>query len=315
MIKTIKPKDCPKRKGLSQDERSLLDCNALNAVASAYISSDSVAAQPVVRVVDAKRQGYLQQDSKKGWTTVLGIGECLEKLVASKMNCFYCSKPTKLVGETVRDPLQWTFDRIDNDRGHTIDNVVVACLDCNLRRRTTDQAKFLFTQKLSLKKTAAPIRLYVDGSCLGNSGTRTRSCPAGWGVVALEDDGTREMFAPVSLEPESEDYIGAAVASNNTAELSAMFHALEYTVRMKPREVEVLYDSEYAYNVVTGLKRAHANKVLVQATQQKLAEARELTSVGFSHVKAHSGDKYNDLADALAKRGATGDRWEGWTDR
>ena len=31
--------------------------------------------------------------------------------------------------ENVREPKQWSVDRINNDLGHNIDNFVLACLD------------------------------------------------------------------------------------------------------------------------------------------------------------------------------------------
>jgi hypothetical protein len=50
----------------------------------------------------------------------------------------------------VRENKQWTLDRIDNNLGHNEDNVVIACLECNLKRRRTNQSKFLFTKQLKI---------------------------------------------------------------------------------------------------------------------------------------------------------------------
>jgi hypothetical protein len=52
----------------------------------------------------------------------------------------------------VRELNQWTVDRIDNSLGHNKDNFVVACLNCNIKRRKTNTDKFLFTQQLRLVK-------------------------------------------------------------------------------------------------------------------------------------------------------------------
>jgi len=52
----------------------------------------------------------------------------------------------------VREPLQWSLDRLDNDNSHTKDNTVIACLDCNLKRRRRDADKFYFTKNLTIKK-------------------------------------------------------------------------------------------------------------------------------------------------------------------
>ena len=49
-----------------------------------------------------------------------------------------------LIYENVREPKQWTLDRIDNSIGHNTENVVISCLSCNLKRRTMDDKKFKF---------------------------------------------------------------------------------------------------------------------------------------------------------------------------
>lgn len=49
-------------------------------------------------------------------------------------------------------PKQWTLDRIDNDIGHYSDNVVIACLSCNLHRKTMYHERFLFTKQLNIIK-------------------------------------------------------------------------------------------------------------------------------------------------------------------
>ena len=44
------------------------------------------------------------------------------------------------------------LDRINNDIGHNDSNVVIACLKCNLKRRTTDADKFKFTKQMKIIK-------------------------------------------------------------------------------------------------------------------------------------------------------------------
>lgn len=38
-----------------------------------------------------------------------------------------------LLYKLVREPKQWTLDRIDNEYGHCVDNIVLSCLECNLK--------------------------------------------------------------------------------------------------------------------------------------------------------------------------------------
>ncbi len=44
--------------------------------------------------------------------------------------------------------LQKKIERIDNKIGHAIDNVEIACLSCNLRRRTMHHERYLLTKNI-----------------------------------------------------------------------------------------------------------------------------------------------------------------------
>jgi len=57
-----------------------------------------------------------------------------------------------LLYKLVREPKQWTLDRIDNEYGHSVDNIVLSCLECNLKRRRTNQNKFVFTKQLKITR-------------------------------------------------------------------------------------------------------------------------------------------------------------------
>jgi hypothetical protein len=54
--------------------------------------------------------------------------------------------------ENVREPKQWSLERIDNKEGHNYGNVEIACLSCNIGRRTMYQDRFIFTKQLSIIK-------------------------------------------------------------------------------------------------------------------------------------------------------------------
>ena len=83
---------------------------------------------------------------------LIKMDECIDKLVLSKMKCYYCMEDMLLVYENVREPKQWTLDRIDNSIGHHTDNVVISCLDCNLKRRTMNDKKFKFSKQMKIIK-------------------------------------------------------------------------------------------------------------------------------------------------------------------
>ena len=56
---------------------------------------------------------------------------------------------TEIMYEFVREPRQWTLERLDNSFGHNRDNVVISCLSCNLRRRTMAKERYLQTKAMS----------------------------------------------------------------------------------------------------------------------------------------------------------------------
>jgi len=74
----------------------------------------------------------------------------LDLFLRCQGKCFYCKEPVLFVYEFVREPKQWTIERIDNSMGHIKDNVELACLSCNLRRRTMYHERFVFTKQLKI---------------------------------------------------------------------------------------------------------------------------------------------------------------------
>lgn len=102
-----------------------------------------------------KINSYKQQDIKRSLYNpdlLISLNETVLKLQTSNLLCHYCLKPVQLLYRIVREPSQWTLDRIDNNDCHSNDNTVIACLACNLKRRVTDKEKFEFTKRLVINK-------------------------------------------------------------------------------------------------------------------------------------------------------------------
>ena len=136
-------------------DATLLDATLLDATLLDATLLENTIKSRLQRELLAKLQGYKQQDMHKDihhHDTLITLEDVLEKLVGSKLACCYCSKPILVLYKNVREPLQWTLDRINNDLSHTKENTCIACLKCNLQRRCMDVKKFTFTKKLKINK-------------------------------------------------------------------------------------------------------------------------------------------------------------------
>ena len=107
------------------------------------------------REVKNKRYGYKNQDKEKYLFNIakfITYDHILELLVVSKLHCCYCKKPVFVLYKNVRDNMQWTLDRINNNQGHNIGNCVICCLRCNIQRRIMDDKKFKFSKQVRVVK-------------------------------------------------------------------------------------------------------------------------------------------------------------------
>lgn len=77
----------------------------------------------------------------------------IDKLNEIELKCHYCCKEMLILYDISREIKQWTVDRIDNDLGHNINNYIISCLECNLKKRKKDDKKFLFTKQLKIIKS------------------------------------------------------------------------------------------------------------------------------------------------------------------
>ena len=99
--------------------------------------------------------GYRQQDRLKKLldeSQFITYDYVVEKIKESELKCHYCQKEMYILYEISRDFKQWTIDRIDNTKGHNQGNIVISCLDCNLKRGRINKDAFKFTKNLKIKK-------------------------------------------------------------------------------------------------------------------------------------------------------------------
>ena len=162
----------------------------------------------------------------------------------------------------------------------------------------------------------SPLHIYVDGSCEENRNV-TESTPAGWGFCVVDGDSgigrgggdvIAERSGPVVTNPSENDYLGAEVGSNNTAELTAIGHAARWILSQPGEGVVVIRgDSQYALNIASGAWRAKANQDLAESVKALWMEVDSVRGLRGEHVRAHRGHRWNERADHLAFRAMQGE--------
>ena len=142
------------------------------------------------------------------------------------------------------------------------------------------------------------IKIYTDGSCIGNPG------PGGWAALILTEKGKKEIFG------------GEKLTTNNRMELTAAIKALEYclekeTKQLSLKEVKIYTDSNYLKDGITvwinnweknNWKTADKKNVKNVDLWKKLKELTKISQIEWYWVKGHSQNPMNELADKLAKK-------------
>ena len=133
------------------------------------------------------------------------------------------------------------------------------------------------------------IKIYTDGSCLGNPGN------GGWAAIILNDGKKTE------LKGSKKD------TTNNQMELLAPIEALKKIP--KGSKVQIFTDSKYVKSGITewihnwkknGWKTANKKPVSNKELWMELDENVNLHDIEWFWVKGHSGNHYNEIADELA---------------
>jgi hypothetical protein len=134
----------------------------LNAIKTNNISGKKQTKQTMIEHcslftghIRTKLSSYKQQDLlKKKFNEDLFVdfNEAMQLLCDCDLKCHYCSCDIYILYEAVRESKQWSLDRINNDIGHNKGNLVIACLECNLKRRRTNKDSFMFTKNMVIRR-------------------------------------------------------------------------------------------------------------------------------------------------------------------
>lgn len=140
------------------------------------------------------------------------------------------------------------------------------------------------------------VKIYTDGSCLGNPG------PGGWGVLM--------RYGPTSKELSG----GYRLTTNNRMELTAAIEGLRALTR--PCRVELYTDSRYLCDAVNkkwldawqkrGWKKADKKEVLNRDLWEQLLPLLKTYKPKLFWVEGHSGHQENERVDTLARTAAAG---------
>tara|TARA_Y100000591_G_scaffold250246_1_gene221528 strand:- start:104 stop:529 length:426 start_codon:yes stop_codon:yes gene_type:complete len=134
------------------------------------------------------------------------------------------------------------------------------------------------------------LKIYTDGACSGNPGK------GGWAAIIL--DGNLYQFSISGSENNT---------TNNRMELTAPIMALKKI--KKKSEITIFTDSKYVKDGITSwIKKWKLNNW--KSSNKKPVKNKDLWikldnsclkhKVTWKWVKAHAGNKYNNLADELA---------------
>lgn len=137
------------------------------------------------------------------------------------------------------------------------------------------------------------LKIWTDGSCLGNPG------PGGWAFVATNGQNTAERSG------------GERDTTNNRMELMAVIRAL--TAAHRHSEIELHTDSQYVKNGMqswlknwkkNNWRTANKKPVKNQDLWMQLDALSGVIKIHWHWVRGHNGDEMNERCDELARTAA-----------
>ncbi len=149
-----------------------------------------------------------------------------------------------------------------------------------------DAVSFINGSENNEPETECEATAYTDGSF------NIKNSNFSYGVVMFHN-GEKLTFSQSFNEPE------LATMRNVAGEIAGARRAMEYCVEKGISSLEIRYDYEGVEKWCTGVWKT--NKSGTIAYKEYYDSIKEILCVRFTKVKGHSGNKYNDEADALAK--------------
>lgn len=133
----------------------------------------------------------------------------------------------------------------------------------------------------------ADITIYVDGSF------DVATNVYGYGCVVIKKDGSIEQYYGAGNNPE------CVLLRNVAGEMLAAMSAVRYAIRSGCKSVNICYDYSGIEMWAIGAWKANNDLTLKYSTSMK--EWQDEIAISFQKVAAHTGEKYNEMVDKLAK--------------
>jgi ribonuclease HI len=129
--------------------------------------------------------------------------------------------------------------------------------------------------------------IYVDGSFMVDKGNYS------FGLVAVEN-------GEVIYKENGKGFDEEAISLRNVSgEVLGAQKAIEFAISKGYKEVTIAYDYQGVESWAIGAWKR--NNRITQNYNKFMQEKMKFINVKFKKIKGHSGDKYNDMADMLAK--------------
>ena len=146
------------------------------------------------------------------------------------------------------------------------------------------------------------IPIDVDGSITSDSSCATAYVDGSYNIATKEFGYGVVMFHNGEELHMSKSFSDAEMASmrNVAGEIFGSMAAMDFAIEHGIKHIAIYHDYAGIEKWCTGDWRA--NKPGTIAYKKYYEQAKKKVDITFCKVKGHSGDKYNDLADMLAKK-------------
>lgn len=192
-------------------------------------------------------------------------------------------------------------DKIENEQSSNIQTEETPNTETKLETKQEQNTSNIQSQKedtinseeISSKTTSVEeqkkeiIEIYTDGACSGNPG------PGGYAAIILKEGECVEVLG------------GERHTTNNKMELMAAIEGLK-KITNKESTIKLYTDSTYLQKGMTewiaNWKQKNYKDVKNSNLWQELDALNSNLNIEWHWVKAHAGNKYNEIADSLAKK-------------